>query len=211
MGAPGAGKGTIAQLIESKYGFKQISTGDILREETKKETPLGLKAKKFMDKGLFLPDEDVAEIVFKFLNQNKKGIILDGFPRNLIQAKKLEEISKKNNFSIDLVLNLVCEKEILIKRITSRRQCEKCKAIFGEANPSKEKEKCDYCNGKLIQRKDDKELIVRKRFQVFEEKNKGLPDFYKEKNLLKEINACSSIPEVFNEVKKILNEINSKK
>ncbi|MBN2127268.1 MAG: adenylate kinase [Candidatus Diapherotrites archaeon] len=204
LGAPGAGKGTIAKLIEKEFGFKQFSTGDMLRAEVSKGTELGFNAKEFMEKGLLVPNELVAEIVSNALSEHKEGVILDGFPRNLEQAKTLEKIIQEKEIQINLVLDFKCDEEILIKRITSRRTCPKCSEIYGLYNPSKEKNKCDKCGSELIQRPDDKEEVVRNRFKVFKENNKGLPEFYKEK--LKEIDACKKIEEVFEEAKKAIEE-----
>ncbi len=206
LGAPGVGKGTIAQLVSEKLGFKQLSTGDMLRREVSESSELGLKAKGFMEKGLLVPDELVARIVSKALSENKGNIILDGFPRNLNQARILEEMLVENNSRIDLVLNFECSKDVLIKRITSRRTCEECGKIYGLANPPRVDGVCDACGGKLIQRPDDKIEVVEKRFKVFEENNKGLPEFYESKKLLKKINGCETIENVLEQTISVIKE-----
>ncbi|MFH1588449.1 MAG: adenylate kinase, partial [Candidatus Diapherotrites archaeon] len=209
LGAPGVGKGTVAQFIEKELGFKQVSTGDLLRKEVSEGTELGMKAKGFMEKGALVPDELVAEIIVNGLKGNGKGIVLDGFPRNLKQAELLEKIRLEKGIEIDLVIDFVCDEEILINRITSRRSCGKCKEIYGAMKMPKQEGLCDSCESQLIQRPDDKEEVVRERFRVYNENNAGLPEFYREKDLLVEVDGSPPIPEVTAEVKKIIKEKNN--
>jgi adenylate kinase len=206
LGAPGVGKGTVAQFIEKEFGFRQVSTGDLLRKEVSEGTELGLKAKDFMEKGALVPDELVAKIIVNALKAGGKGIVLDGFPRNLKQAELLEKIREEKGIELDLVIDFVCNEEILIKRITSRRQCGKCKEIYGAMKPPQKEGVCDSCGGKLIQRPDDKEEVVRERFRIYNENNAGLPEFYREKGLLVEVDGAPPIPEVTSAVKKIIEE-----
>lgn len=192
IGAPGAGKGTIAELLAKELQIPTISTGDILREEAQTNQEL----KEIMDQGKLVPDEFVSEIVIKRLQRDdcKSGFILDGFPRTTTQAEFLD----KHNIQFDHVLDLeVSEKEV-IKRLGSRRICKSCNSVFNiVTNPPKQENICDKCNGELYTRDDDKPESIKHRLEVYQEKTKTLLDFYKQKGNLKEINADPAIEEVF--------------
>jgi len=212
LGCPGAGKGTQAKLIEKKYNIKQISTGDILREEVKKGTELGLKVKEYMDKGELVPDEIVIKIVEKRLKNCKNGFILDGFPRTLNQALKLDEILEKLDMKIDAVINIEVSEDEVIRRLAYRRSCRKCGAVYNLIyNPPKNDEICDFCNEPLYQRDDDKEDVVRRRFKVYKESTEPLINFYKEKGILYTINGERDVDEVFNSIAEILENIQKSK
>ena len=197
LGPPGVGKGTIASIISEKKGIPHISTGDILREEVKKQTELGKKAKQCMDSGQLV----LNEIVINILNQRislddcKNGFILDGFPRTIPQAEALE------NIKIDKVINFTAKKETIIARLSGRRTCKKCRAIFHIQNiPPKVENICDKCSGELFQRDDDKPEAVKKRLEVYKHETAPLIDFYKEKNLLVDIDTEKPIPEITKDV-----------
>jgi adenylate kinase len=207
LGSPGVGKGTYAKRISNIYGIPQISTGDMFREAVKNETPVGLEAKSWMDKGELVPDEVTIKIVRERLNKNdcKKGFMLDGFPRTIAQAESLNDISK-----IDKVLIFVADDEIIIERLSGRRVCSECGTIFHAKNiPPKVEGICDVCNGKLIQREDDKPESIKKRLDVYKEQTAPLIDYYKEKGLLAEIDAnkpIEKVDEIISDVKKALEE-----
>ena len=182
LGPPGSGKGTYAKIIGPVLGLPQISTGDIFREHMKNETEIGKKIKEVMESGNLVSDEIVMEIVKSRLEKNdvKNGFIFDGFPRTLKQARELEDIIK-----IDAVVNLVVPEEIIIQRLTSRRVCEKCGAIFNVITLKPEKEGiCDKCQGELLQRKDDTIEVVKDRLEVYKKQTEPLINYYKEKGLL---------------------------
>ncbi len=177
LGAPGAGKGTQAQLLAKELGIPQISTGDILRNELKNESKLGLKAAEFMHSGLLVPDELVVEIVKQRLSEPdcRRGYILDGFPRTLPQAKALSE----NNISIDFVVYLDLPDEILVRRLAGRRVCSNCQKMYHQDfNPPTEDGICDVCGHKLITRKDDAVETVRKRIEVYKKQTEPLIGYY---------------------------------
>ena len=158
LGPPGAGKGTQAVRLVEKYEIPHISTGDIFRKNIKEGTELGKKAQEYMNAGALVPDELVVDLVKDRLQQDdcKNGFLLDGFPRTIFQAEKLDEFLSESNQKMDIVINLKVEKEALIKRLTGRRVCKKCGASYHIVNiPPKKEGVCDICGGELIQRKDD--------------------------------------------------------
>lgn len=199
LGAPGAGKGTQATLIASEYGLVHISTGDIFRKNLKEGTPVGLKAKAFIDKGQLVPDEVTCEIVAERLKEDdcKKGFLLDGFPRNLNQATALEKIT-----SIDKVINLDVDLNLLMKRLVGRRVCSACGESFHVTTFSGEK--CTKCGGAIIQRADDKEETVKSRLDVYSNQTKPLIELYTSKGNLVNVNGMQSIADVFEDVKRAL-------
>ena len=205
IGPPGAGKGTIAELIMKKYGIPQISTGDLLREAVKEGTDLGMKAKSFMDSGSLVPDELVIQLMKERLAQDdcKNGYILDGFPRNIEQVERLEQ----ENIKADIVINLVASKEKVVERISSRWTCKSCGAIFNtKTMPPKKEGICDKCSGELYQRDDQKPEAVRHRMEVYNEKTKPLIDYYGKKGMLKNINGETTPDKVFESTVDILEE-----
>lgn len=190
LGAPGAGKGTQAETLVKDFNLKHISTGDILREEVKKGSSVGLEAKKYMDKGMLVPDEVVIKLVAGAISgfSSDQGFLLDGFPRNENQAKMLEEKLSLVNQGIDRVIYLKVSKEVVISRLSGRRICKDCGAVYHVKNiPPKKEGICDKCNGVLYQREDDSEKTVLNRLDVYKKETGGLINYYKDKNLLSEV------------------------
>lgn len=207
FGAPGAGKGTQAKFLIEKYGIPQISTGDILRAAIKDETPMGMEAKKYMDEGKLVPDSTIIGIIKDRLSQEdcKKGFILDGFPRTIAQAEALEELMKEMNIKLDKVISLNVPDELIVGRVTGRKVCPKCGASFHvKFNPSKIEGICDYCGAALITRKDDNAETVTKRLGEYHTQTAPLFDFYKERNVLVEIDGTKEVKEITNEIFDIL-------
>jgi adenylate kinase len=202
LGAPGAGKGTQAEAIKSKFGgIPQISTGDMLRQAVRDGTEVGKKAKSFMDAGKLVPDEIIMDIMKARLKQSdcSNGYILDGFPRTINQAEKLGKISK-----VDIVININVSSESLLQRITGRRSCPKCGASYHLVfNPPPQPGKCK-CGGTLIQRDDDKEETVRKRLETYQNQTAPLIEYYLKKKLLKNVDGNKSPTEVSAEILKLL-------
>ena len=202
LGAPGSGKGTQAKFIMEDYNIPQISTGDLLRSAILSGTELGLKAKEFMNTGKLVPDNLVLQLLKVRLSQQdcKNGFILDGYPRNLTQAQELKKIT-----SIDLVINLDINYRLLIERITGRRTCKQCGAIFHiKYNPSKKDGICDECSGKLYQRDDDTEETVKKRLNTYENKTIPLIEFYRQQRILETLVSDGSIAEMRQKVSTLL-------
>jgi len=207
LGAPGAGKGTQAKMLIEKYRIPQISTGDILRKAVADGTPLGKEAKVIMDKGELVPDKIVLGLVDERVKQDdcKKGFILDGFPRNTVQAEALDKLLNDIKMPLDSALSVDVPKEDLMKRLTGRRTCKSCQQMYNiYFTPPKKEGACDKCGGELFQRGDDKEETIKKRLDVYDAQTAPLIDYYKKKGILKSVVGTGSIQEIFKKVCNIL-------
>ena len=203
LGPPGAGKGTQAKSISNRYSIPHISTGDIFRKNISEETPLGIEAKGYMDKGLLVPDEVTINMVKDRLTWEdcKNGYLLDGFPRTVAQAEALETFLDSRDENIDTALLIDVPMEFILERMTGRRVCGSCGASYHvKFNPTKVEGICDVCGSEVVQRKDDREDTVRERLDVYERQTQPLIDFYKEKNLLSTVDGTKAINEVFNDI-----------
>jgi adenylate kinase len=190
LGAPGAGKGTQAQQMVEKYGIPQVSTGDLLRANVREGTPLGAEAKKFMDAGKLVSDDLIIRMMEERLLKPDcaKGFILDGFPRTIPQAESLGDLLSRHSMKMDCVLSIEVPEEELIGRLTGRRTCPGCNAMYHvKANPPKKEGVCDKCGKSLIQRSDDNEATIRSRLGVYSEQTMPLKSFYRKKGLLREV------------------------
>lgn len=191
LGAQGTGKGTVAGLISEKTGWPQISTGDIFRKNISEKTELGIEADKYISQGNLVPDEITVPMVINSLNEDsaKDGAILDGFPRTISQAKKLDEILGKLGKKVDLVINLTTPKEEIIDRMLTRRVCsnQDCKATYNvKLHPPKVEGICDKCGAKLKQREDDSNPeAIKRRLEIYEEKTSPLVEYYNKKGVLR--------------------------
>ena len=191
LGAQGTGKGTVAGLISEQTGLPQISTGDIFRKNISEKTPLGVEADKYISKGNFVPDDITVPMVEDRLTWDdaKNGVILDGFPRTIEQAEKLDKILAKKGEKIDLVINLVTPKEEIIDRMLTRRVCtnQDCKATYNiKLHPPVKEGICDKCGSPLKQRADDSDPeAIKRRLEIYEEKTSPLVEYYKEKGVLR--------------------------
>ena len=215
LGPPGSGKGTYSKRISPKLNIPHISTGDLFREHLANQTEIGEKIKEVMDSGKLVSDEITIEIVKQRLSKEdcQEGFILDGFPRTIPQAEMLEKIT-----TIDIVTNLVIPEDILIEKICARRLCKDCGDIYNIADINREgirmppmnpkiDGKCDKCNGELIQREDDNEETVKKRLEIYKKETQPLIDFYRQKNLLKDIKIIGPPEEMVEVILKMLEEI----
>ena len=204
LGPPGAGKGTQAKYLADKYGFKHISTGDILREAVKNKTSLGIKAKEYMERGELVPDHIMIGLIEEVLP--KDNFILDGFPRTVEQAKALEDMLSKRSIKLDKVILFEVSDKTVVERLSGRRSCPSCGAVYHiKYNPPKSDEKCDYCGTKLIQREDDKEEVILKRLEVYKKQTEPLVEYYNKKGLLFKVDANKDIDEISRSLDNLVN------
>ena len=209
MGPPGAGKGTLAKQLKSALNLVHISTGDMFRENIKAQTELGKLAKSYIDHGDLVPDSVTIEMLKARLAEKdcENGFLLDGFPRTLPQAEALETMSKEINRPIEVVVNLDCDNEELIRRISGRRVCKNCGAPYHIVTMKPKVEGvCDLCGGPLHQRADDNEEALKVRLDHYVKDTKPLLDFYKERGLLENFNSFVGSVELFNQVSEYLNK-----
>lgn len=191
LGAQGTGKGTVAGILSEELGIPQVSTGDIFRKNIKEETQLGIKANEYIKNGNLVPDEITVPMVASRLEEDdaKNGVILDGFPRTIAQAEKLDEMLSAKGNKIDLVINLTTPRDEIIERILTRRVCsnQACKATYNIVmNPPKQEGICDKCGAKLVQREDDtSEEAIRRRLAIYDEQTSPLVEYYEKKGVLR--------------------------
>jgi len=206
LGLPGAGKGTQAEVISKKFDIPHISTGDILRHEIIGGSGLGKKAAGFVESGKLVPDGIIIEIIKNEISQgkSKNGFLMDGFPRNLEQAIMFSDLLDKLGFRLDKVININVSKEEIIERLSRRRICSVCKSVFSIDRKNKEPEKCPKCNGDLIQRKDDKKEVIKRRLDVYESETRPLIDFYADKGLLVNIDGSGKEKEITRRILEVL-------
>ena len=210
MGPPGAGKGTLAKQLTTNYpNLTHISTGDMFREAIKEGTDLGKLAKSYLDSGNLVPDEVTIGLVKERLSKDDcaNGFLLDGFPRTLGQAQALKELSKEINRPVEVVVNLDCDNDELVRRISGRRVCKNCGAPYHiESMKPKVEGVCDLCGGPLYQRKDDNEEALKVRLHHYVVDTKPLLDFYQAEGLLKNFNSLTGSAHLFDEVSAFLNK-----
>jgi adenylate kinase len=207
LGAPGAGKGTQAQMIAEQYHIPHISTGDIFRANIKNGTELGKKAKAFMDKGQLVPDELTVQLLLDRVAQDdcKDGYVLDGFPRTIPQADVLDQELTKLGDKVDYAINVDVPDENIIHRMSGRRACLKCGATYHiEHIPPKKEGICDKCGSELVQREDDKPETVKNRLSVYHEQTQPLIEYYTRKNILKTVDGTRDMKDVFSDIITIL-------
>ena len=199
LGAPGAGKGTQAEILCKHLGIPSISTGNILRAAIKDGTPTGLKAKSYIDAGQLVPDEVIIGIIDERLSQDdcKAGYILDGVPRTIAQAEALE----KAGIKFDAVVSIEISEDEILRRMSGRRVCESCGSSYNvEAVPPRQEGICDNCGGKLIQRKDDTPETIRERLKVYHKETEPLVDFYAARGLLKPVEVADNKEGTFRKI-----------
>ncbi len=203
LGPPGAGKGTQSAALVERYGIPQISTGDMLRVAVKEGSPMGVKAKSFMDAGALVPDDVVVGIVRERLEKEdcRNGFILDGFPRTVTQADALHGTLKEMGKDLDAVISLEVEVDALVERLTGRRICKVCGRGYHLAfDPPSVEGRCDQCGGELYQRDDDREETIRKRLAVYSEQTSPLIDYYRQRGLLISIDGMRDIAVVQSDI-----------
>ena len=199
LGAPGVGKGTQAEMVAAKLAIPKISTGDLLRTGVAQKTPLGLEAQHYMTQGELVPDNVVIGLVAEKIGsaECEKGFILDGFPRTILQADALSDILQKQGVGLDRVMYFVIPREEVVRRLSGRRSCSTCSAVYHvDYVPPKQEGRCDECGAALVQRSDDKRETVESRLTVYEEQTSPLIDYYQEKNVLAELDGTGSVERV---------------
>ncbi len=206
FGPPGVGKGTQAKILSGELGIVHIASGDILRAAISNGTELGKKAKTYMDKGELVPDDVVIGIIQERLKEDdaRKGFILDGFPRTLAQAEALDKVFEKSGIKVDRVVSMEVDREMLLRRLTSRRVCRNCGSIFNLSIDRIEGSKCPKCGGELYQRDDDKEETIMRRFDVYTKQTQPVKEYYSQKKLLVEVDGIGEIRDVTSRLNKAL-------
>lgn len=206
FGAPGAGKGTQSALLVSKLGMKHISTGDLFRRAIREQTPLGLEAKKYTDRGDLVPDAVVIGMVEEeLLGLEGKPFVLDGFPRTVAQAEALANLAKQYSVDLGLAVFLEVPEAYLVSRLSGRRTCKNCGAVYHvESRPTKKDGVCDSCGGEVVQRADDTEAAIRHRLGVYLKSTHPLKEFYRSQRKLVEVDGTGTTEEVFSRLTKVL-------
>lgn len=207
LGPPGAGKGTQASKIADQYEIPHVSTGSIFRRNAKAGTPLGKKAKEYMDRGELVPDDLVIELVLDRVMEAdcKNGFLLDGFPRTVYQAQHFDQFLSEKNMVVNHALNIEVAREELMERMIGRRVCKNCGATYHIKNmPPKQSGVCDICGGELYQRPDDRSETVDNRIQVYEKQTKPLVAYYESAGTLAHINGAGTLDQVFSEIVSVL-------
>jgi adenylate kinase len=203
LGAPGAGKGTQAKLLQQQFEACQISTGDILREAIAAKTPLGDEASGYIKRGALVPDGVIVALVAERLKAKdcEKGFLLDGFPRTTGQAESLDEILKIRGLALDAVAAIEVPQKLLVERLAGRRTCKGCGALYHTVfDPPKTAGVCDHCAGELYQREDDHEETIAARLIVYEKQTAPLIAFYRDRGLLRPVDGVGSVTEIYDRV-----------
>jgi adenylate kinase len=203
LGAPGAGKGTQAKLLQDHFRIPQISTGDMLRQAIQDGAALGEQAKRYMDRGELVPDGVILDLVERRLSADdcRPGFLLDGFPRTVAQAEAFESMLERRNLRLDGAVSLRVPRSVLVARLSGRRTCRRCGAMYHvRFNPPQTDRVCDRCGGELYQRDDDQEDTIEARMEVYERQSAPVYDHFRTKGLLREVDGTGSTEEVFQKV-----------
>ncbi|HEU4342956.1 MAG TPA: adenylate kinase [Candidatus Binatia bacterium] len=210
LGAPGAGKGTQANLLHEKFGACQVSTGDLLRKAVADQTTLGNRAAEYIRRGALVPDDLIVDLVRERLKGKDcdRGFVLDGFPRTIPQAQSLQEILKEMGSGLDRVLSIQVPRSVILERLSGRRTCKQCGSLYHLLFDRPKKETvCDRCGGELYQREDDREETINTRLNVYETQTAPLINFYREKGRLREIDGTGKADSIHRRVLEALGDL----
>jgi adenylate kinase len=210
LGPPGAGKGTQAKLLQERFAACQISTGDILRKAVAEQTRLGKEAAQYIERGALVPDDVIVGLVGERLKEKdcENGFILDGFPRTIPQAESLDAMLREMRLSLNRALSVQVPRAVIIERLAGRRSCKNCGALAHVVfSPPKKEGVCDRCGGELYQRQDDKEETVAHRLKVYEQQTAPLVDYYRRRDLLREIDGVGAVDEIRSRVMAALGDV----
>ncbi len=205
LGPPGSGKGTQAERLSKNLGLPYIGIGDMLREAVKNKAPLGEKAKEFMNSGNLVPDPIILELLGKKMEGTKEGFIMDGFPRTLEQAKRLDNLLEEERKNVDVVINLLVGEETILKRLKGRLVCSECGKVYRREDLGLSSESCGSCGAPLSQREDDVSDTLKQRIKIYLEHTHSLIDYYKKKGILQDVSGEGHFQEIFNRIIKMLN------
>ncbi len=202
LGAPGVGKGTQAKRLKENFNWAHISTGDMLREALRQGTDLGLKAKAYMEKGDLVPDDLIIKLVGERLKKDdcKNGFMLDGFPRTVIQAEKLDELLDSLGEKIDDVVSIEVDNDAIVDRLSQRIVCDKCSTVAEPGKGVQIGDPCPVCDGKFYRRKDDEPETVRKRLEVYEAQTRSLIQYYQGRGLLRQVDGLGELDEIYQRI-----------
>lgn len=202
LGAPGSGKGTQAAKLAAEKGLRHLSTGDMLRDAVAKKTEIGLRAAEYMREGRLGPDEIIFALMREALAASEgSGWILDGFPRTLAQAEELDKMLAERGERIDYVIDIAVDPELIVRRLSNRRVCPKCKAVYNlDTIRTKVAGRCDACGAEIVKRPDDEEATIRKRLRVYEEQTAPVIEHYRARGGLVTVNGTGGIEEIFAEI-----------
>lgn len=206
FGPPGVGKGTQAELLSRQYGFTKLSTGDLLREEVSRQSPLGKRITRYLDQGILVPDDLMGDVVDAFVRTQRDGqILFDGFPRTLAQAERLDNILQETGHSLKAALEMHLSENEIVDRLVNRRYCPRCGSIYNLlSNLPARNNTCDHCQTELTKRSDDNEDIIRKRLHVYGKQTQPLVEYYRARNIYHQIDAHGSKEEIFKKISKII-------
>ncbi|TET44242.1 adenylate kinase [Candidatus Aerophobetes bacterium] len=204
LGPPGSGKGTQAERLSKNLGLPYIGIGDMLREAVKNKAPLGEKAKEFMNSGNLVPDPIILELLGKKMEGTKEGFIMDGFPRTLEQAKRLDNLLEEERKNVDVVINLLVGEETILKRLKGRLVCSECGKVYRREDLGSSGS-CGSCGAPLSQREDDVSDTLKQRIKIYLEHTHSLIDYYKKKGILQDVSGEGHFQEIFNRIIKMLN------
>jgi len=205
LGPPGSGKGTQGRRWAEERQWRYVATGDLLREAVRRGTPLGQQAHAYMLRGELVPDEVMVGLMEELLTTAESDIVLDGYPRTLAQAQKLDELAERLGWQLHAVIYLQADEAELVERLSARRVCPNCQAVYNlRSAPPQEDERCDRCGTNLVQRDDDRPEVIMRRLTVYQKETQPIVGYYAQKGVLKTVNASGTLEEVYQRLQQVM-------